>query len=289
MQGDWADLLILTHMIETMVTDLDSADRPYFSAADRKLLVLASVQLCKVFENCEKMHRSTNGLEGPKRIPVVRRLPSASKTKTLSLRRSASPSVCEAAALARSWSAPFSKRFGRHSPTYLSPQAEHQDPASYASFYAFVKPDASGGPSAVLDTPGTAPTPDNKNVPALERFWRLAGFTRVGPSPWVACYCSYYMLAPATIRRPSLPEILGQSAWPSPPWRYSRMSKTAQAASWCCQRVLPDSFDIIKKPMAFSTIRVGRVCAMCDRMGWADGLQQGKLDKKAYQGSGSLE
>lgn len=148
----------------------------------------------------------------------------------------------------------FSKRFGRHSPTYLSPQAEHQDPASYASFYAFVKPDVSGGPSAVLDTPGTAPTPDNKNIPALERFWRLAGFTRVGSSRWVACYCSYYMLAPATIRRPSLPEILGQSAWPSPPWRYSRMSKTAQAASWCCQRVLPDSFDIIKKPMVFSTI-----------------------------------
>jgi hypothetical protein len=66
------------------------------------------------------------------------------------------------------------------------PPAEHQAPASHAPFYAFAKPDASGGLGAVLDAPGTAPTPDNKNVPALERFWRSSGFTRVGSSPWFA-------------------------------------------------------------------------------------------------------
>lgn len=67
------------------------------------------------------------------------------------------------------------------------PQVEQQEPASRASFYAFVKPDASTGLGAALDTPGTAPTPENKNVPALEYFWHSSGFARVGSSPWFAC------------------------------------------------------------------------------------------------------
>lgn len=96
-------------------------------------------------------------------------------------------------------------------------QAHHQEPASYAPFFAFVKPDASAGLSAVLNNPGTAPTPENKNDPALERFWRSSGFTRVGSSPWFACSGSPSPIQQDTVNPPDwLPPQPQQHQTPRP-------------------------------------------------------------------------